>query len=284
VITRTITVTPDLAIKWLEGNVHNRAVRDSVVQRYARDMKAGRWRETHQGIAFDRAENDKEKVLVDGQHRLYAIVEADVPVKMLVSFGVPMEAQGVIDDNLQRTMVDVLKLAHGRDDVGNMHVAVAKRLLSSRIHGRLTREELVATLEKHDKAINFAIGCFEKRVRGITVAPVITVLARAFYSSDHARLTRFAQALLLGNIDEDAGEQPILLLRNWLLTKAPIRGGSSSQQDSIYRKTQRALTAYLDGDRVKTLYEAEQELFPLPNEKAERISKSRADVAKRRKR
>ena len=38
----------------------------------ARDMKAGHWRLTHQGIAFDPA-----GVLIDGQHRLWAIVESD---------------------------------------------------------------------------------------------------------------------------------------------------------------------------------------------------------------
>lgn len=69
-------VTPAMATKWLEeGNTHNRKVRDSVVMRYAADMKAGRWKQTHQGIAFN-----GDGTLLDGQHRLFAIIEADTEV------------------------------------------------------------------------------------------------------------------------------------------------------------------------------------------------------------
>jgi hypothetical protein len=49
-----------------------RTVRD-----FAEAMRRGDWRLTHQGIAFDAS-----GALVDGQHRLAAIVEADVPVEI----------------------------------------------------------------------------------------------------------------------------------------------------------------------------------------------------------
>lgn len=227
IATKEMNVTPIQATKWLEGNVHNRNVRDSVVSRYARDMKAGAWRLTHQGIAFDKSEPDPGKTLVDGQHRLFAIVEADVPVRLLVSFGVPMDAQGVIDDNLQRTMVDTMKLAHGRDDITNMHVAIAKRLLGNTKLGKFSRNEIVDALAQHDKAIAFAVSAFPRVVRGITTAPVLSVVTRAFYTVDREQLGRFSEALLSGIIDDKNGEQPILMLRNWLLEKAPLRGGST---------------------------------------------------------
>jgi hypothetical protein len=271
ITTKEMTVTPQQATKWLEGNVHNRNVRDSVVSRYARDMKAGAWRLTHQGIAFDRAEERPDKVLVDGQHRLFAILESDTAVRMMVSFGVPMDAQGVIDDNLQRTMVDTMKLAHGRDDITNMHVAIAKRLLSNTKQGRLSRQEIVEGLAAHEKAIGFAVEAFPRVVRGITTAPVLSVVTRAYYTVDREQLARFAAALIAGDVDEKNGEQPIRILRNWLLEKAPLRGGSQTQTEAIYGKTERALAAYLDGERITTLYSAQKELFPLPAEITKRV-------------
>ena len=43
------TVTPKMAIRWLEANQGNRNIRERVVTAYARDMLAGRWRLTGEG-------------------------------------------------------------------------------------------------------------------------------------------------------------------------------------------------------------------------------------------
>jgi hypothetical protein len=48
-----INVTPALARKWLDKNDVNRRVRDGNLDRLIRDMQAGDYRLTHQGIAFD---------------------------------------------------------------------------------------------------------------------------------------------------------------------------------------------------------------------------------------
>ena len=61
-------VTPELAEEWLKNRAPNRKLRGTVVDSYASDMSAGRWRLTHQGIAFDEAGR-----ISDGQHRLAAI-------------------------------------------------------------------------------------------------------------------------------------------------------------------------------------------------------------------
>ena len=46
-------IGPDMAARWLDGNTHNRPVKQTLVDRFVRDMQAGRWQLTHQGIAFD---------------------------------------------------------------------------------------------------------------------------------------------------------------------------------------------------------------------------------------
>ena len=82
--TKVVTITPDMAREWLTRNMkNNRPVLKATVHSYARQMRNGSWHLTHQGIAFD--ENGE---LVDGQHRLHAIIEANVPVEMNVTYNV----------------------------------------------------------------------------------------------------------------------------------------------------------------------------------------------------
>src|SRR5437588_12211091 len=76
---RVQTITPAKAGEMLDANTTNRPLSKAVVRSFAEAMRRGEWVVTHQGIAFDTA-----GVLVDGQHRLAAIIEADLPVDLTV--------------------------------------------------------------------------------------------------------------------------------------------------------------------------------------------------------
>lgn len=99
------TVTPAVAKRWLSRNVRNRKIRPSVVDGYARDMAAGSWKLTGEGIKFD-----TNGALSDGQHRLAAIVKANTSVPLLVVRGVEPDAQDVMDSGVKRSASDALVL------------------------------------------------------------------------------------------------------------------------------------------------------------------------------
>ena len=108
-------VTPELAMRWLKNNFRNRPVSDDVVSAYARDMMNGVWQPTHQGIAF----NDRDE-LIDGQHRLLAVVKSRKTIRMMVTFGLPSKIEGsqmttmdCVDRGRTRTVADQLKIQHG---------------------------------------------------------------------------------------------------------------------------------------------------------------------------
>lgn len=106
--TRIETIDPELAEALLQGNVRNRNISMQLVDCMVRDMKAGNWRVSHQGIAVD-----KDARLLDGQHRLTAIVKSGVTVQMAVTYNVDPEAFGVIDlNNRPRTQADILGLTY----------------------------------------------------------------------------------------------------------------------------------------------------------------------------
>lgn len=103
-----IFVTPDMAERWLKlNNRQNRKLNEKVIKAYARDMGSGAWLLTGEGIKFS-TEGD----LLDGQHRLVAIVRTGVTVPMFVMRGVAPEAQTVMDTGRKRTAADDLSI-HG---------------------------------------------------------------------------------------------------------------------------------------------------------------------------
>ena len=97
------TVTPELAQEWLEGNVDNRRLRDTRVLNLAGILQRGEWELTDSAIVFD-----DQGVLINGQHRLTAIVVAGIPARILVLRGVPAKAQEVMDQGLGRNLGDQL--------------------------------------------------------------------------------------------------------------------------------------------------------------------------------
>lgn len=116
-----VTVTPAMAKKWLTTNEHNRNIKKSKVTVYARQMAAGEWQLTGQTIEFDTTGR-----LIDGQHRLLAIIESGESIRLLVAKGVRPEAQSVLDTGAARTYGDVLSM-QGVENATHV-AAIAKRL------------------------------------------------------------------------------------------------------------------------------------------------------------
>jgi hypothetical protein len=117
-------ITPALAKQWLRNNFRNRSLREETVDAYARDMANGLWVPTHQGLAF----NDRDE-LIDGQHRLHAIVRAGVTIRMMVTFGLPAKIEGsemttmdAVDRGATRSVADQLKIQH---NLGNASILAA---------------------------------------------------------------------------------------------------------------------------------------------------------------
>jgi hypothetical protein len=103
-----LLITPEQARNILATrNGKNRAVRPNTVAKIANDIKEGRWQCTHQGIAFD-----ETNVLIDGQHRLHAIVQANRPCEMLVTYNVSRKTFSVLDCGVSRTASDNLAYAN----------------------------------------------------------------------------------------------------------------------------------------------------------------------------
>lgn len=101
-----LPISPALATNILETKAPNRNVSEARVEAYASDMRVGRWLRNGETIKFDRFGR-----LLDGQHRLWAVVMADVTVTFVVALGVAPEAMPTVDTGRPRRFADVLQIA-----------------------------------------------------------------------------------------------------------------------------------------------------------------------------
>lgn len=229
-----VEVNPELAKTWLAKNPpdKNRNLRDSTVEAYARDMVGGRWAPNHQAIAF-KTNGD----LMDGQHRLSALVLAGVTLPFLVCFGVPEKIEGVkadvmdtIDRGNPRSVADVLRLSHGYKAHAptitascTIMAALALKDVTGRRIRRPSVPAIVAIAQRYRKALEFV--CSNRpSTRGLRNAQVAGAIAFA-YNVAPAPATAFYNNLKFGvGLGK---ESPALTLRNYLLgenSKIFVRG------------------------------------------------------------
>lgn len=94
-------ITPKKAAEYLKHNTLNRPIRSRHLEILMREMTSGNWKLTHQGIAFDEAGN-----LLDGQHRLTAVVLTGVTIESLVTRNLNQQAARSIDKTAVRNYND----------------------------------------------------------------------------------------------------------------------------------------------------------------------------------
>lgn len=112
-------VTPDMAKLWLKNNEGNRNLSDSAVERYVSDMKRGTWKPNTDSIGIT-----KSGQLIQGQHRLTAVVESECTVLMLVTYGYGDDVFSVLDRGRGRSFADQLRSA------GEVNVSVLGAVLT----------------------------------------------------------------------------------------------------------------------------------------------------------
>lgn len=96
-----IKITPDLARMFLAKNSVNRSIRNSNIKFFCNEIKTGSFKTTHQGIAIA-----NDGTLLDGQHRLLAIIETNIPVEMLVTKNLDKSTFHAMDCGSSRSMAD----------------------------------------------------------------------------------------------------------------------------------------------------------------------------------
>lgn len=236
-------VTPELAADWLKANLKNRRLKEKTVDAYAMDVRNGAWLTTHQGIAFDEDGN-----LIDGQHRLQAIVRAKRAVLILVTTGWPRVSEkrktmDAVDRGVNRSLADQLHLQHDiapRDAMNVVRICngiAAASFGLSRV-AKSTTDTILAVFALYKTEITWLLAnpITQDGLKQSTVAACL-VMARSVWAD------KTADALNRLQTGENlTRENPILQLRNWLM-------GDGKHEDNVVigRAVFYHLAAFVDG-------------------------------------
>lgn len=134
-------ITPGMARAWLkERNQRNRSLRPAYAKQMARDMASGAWTFNGETFKFDRAGN-----LIDGQHRLAALVESGTTQRALVVVGLSPEAMETIDTGAKRTVSDVITMGGEWEGVPSAILAATARIGVRMDRGTFTNKSEIPT-------------------------------------------------------------------------------------------------------------------------------------------
>lgn len=101
-----VDIGPHEATIMLRGNGANRPLSAMIVRRLADEMSAGRWVYNGDPIRISPAGQ-----LIDGQHRLHAVIRSGVMIRALVLRNIDAEVFDTIDSGKPRTVADALSVA-----------------------------------------------------------------------------------------------------------------------------------------------------------------------------
>ena len=240
-----IDVDPATATRWLARNEKNRHVRKPMVSAYARDMAAGDWQFTGEAIKFDRDGN-----LIDGQHRLNAVVRSGATVRMLVVRDLAPEAQSVLDTGAKRSASDALSLtghahSHGLAAVTRMCILLDR----GAEHGVVTHSEIASYIDAHPD-LPAAVSKQSKYAAHLDLTPrVISYLCLTFARVDQDACEQFFDSLA-NNQTNGPGDPRNTMIRK--LSEARRRGERVTPVEQIHIVT-RAWNAWREGRQLRLI-------------------------------
>lgn len=239
-----VDVTPELAETWLSRNTNNRNVRRAVVDAYARDIESGRWRLNGETIKFGPGGQ-----LLDGQHRLSAIVQADAAVAMVVVRGLADDVMPTVDTGAKRSYADALKLS-GEDNTSTLAAVVRRAVMWERGMRtntgaiRPTALEMDDFLERHPEIRSSADLASRLASRERLPASVIGLCHFLFSKIDPDAATTFFMRVADG--DGISATDPIAVLRNRII-RLRVSGGRINETEGL-ALTIRAWNAHRSGE------------------------------------
>lgn len=257
-------ITPEKAEQMLEIAGRNRARSEQLVRRYAADMSDGSWVLTHQGIAIHR-----DGRVLDGQHRLAAIIVSGESIHMFVTRNLDDDAGIVIDTGKVRDLIDS-SLFSGVGVISKAEASCSRQMILT--YGNLygvSRTAHLNFVDRNLEAIKFAVSLFavRKRPRNICASAVVSVFARASCHRIEQFKLRNAAGLLLTGLplgeSIQKGDRSMMTLSRYLLgLPGSVSGTQMSREVAL--KTQRCLRAMLDEEDLEKVYIDREKFWTTP--------------------
>lgn len=253
----TVKIDPETAAIWLKKNASNRKWRESASRALAAAIKRGEWILNGEAIKFS-----KDGYLLDGQHRLHAIIMSGIACQCLVIWGVSAAAFDTMDQGMKRTAGDALYIK-GEKDANNL-AAIARLYMilkanpeSPDLTASYTPRMVEAVVNTHPE-LRFAVHAGQK-INKISTVSIGGAMWAAFQEKNRTLANEFFDRLADG-----AGlnkYSPIKVLRDALMVdKVSVRKLQKRDVIAYYIKAWNALRS---GKEIRILRMTGDEAFPV---------------------
>lgn len=253
-----VVITPTLAkILLTHFNDNNRPVSDTNVSNLVKEMVNEKWLVNGETITFNELGD-----MTNGQHRLRALIKADVTLLLLVVTGLKSETFATIDSGRKRTTSDVLayagvlssknsaslcKFIYGfKEGKYGAHKNVSARTLNNTaILGYYNSLDDVEI----NSSVNFG-QTFSKKANGIITPTVLGGIYYILNEVNREKSNEFLTKLCTG--DNLTKNSPILALRNRLI-KAKIDNTYHLTSDMLVKNIIYCWEKFVNGENVKVI-------------------------------
>lgn len=215
-----VVIQPEEAELMLLHNTTNRPLKPQHVAFLAGELRRGRWKFNGDAIRMG-----ADGSLIDGQHRLHAIVQSGVPIETLLITGLDPEVFCTIDSGAQRSAGDTLAVA-GEKNGRNLAAAlvVADELSRGKTdftrNMRISNAEILGMLDRHPDIRNSIV--WGRMLSKFAPCSITTALHYLFKQRNPKRVDDFFEAVHTGvGLGVDS---PAYLLRQRLIDNATSKG------------------------------------------------------------
>jgi hypothetical protein len=240
-----VQIGPTMAAELLASNERNRHLSSNTVDAYSRDMIAGRWPLNPQPIMVT-----PDGRILDGQHRLAAVIKSGCEICFWVCYDVIDSAQEVVDKGRARTFSDGLRIA-GHHAASRCAATARSLLLMERdfkdVSRKVTDSELGDAFSRYRTGLAW-VERAQLRPR-LSRAPYLAILVCA-YPAFREEVEIFHEQVQGGA--RLAQFDPALTLRTWMLERLAGVGGNRRDIE-ISLKTASAFEASLTGKQLQKL-------------------------------
>jgi hypothetical protein len=236
-----------------KDHVQNRKVKDRHVEWLASQMKAGKWLTNGEPIILD-----QEGLLLDGQHRLWAVMIADKEIETVVTRGVDRSTFSTIDTGAARTSADVITMTGEVNGtvlasvLGWLYRYESGKMLWNLKGAGFTSAAGLAILKKHSGVRDeITWACSTARANVILSKIPKSPLAFLKYVFTAYKPNKAAEFFdFLGDIRMDSMGTPTRVFRDWLLKDERSRAPASTLE--LMAIMVKAWTAFLNDEKPKT--------------------------------
>jgi hypothetical protein len=250
-----VTIDPETARKLFDAMPDQRPTRKVNIRKLVRAIKNGEWVVTHQGIAFN-----VNGHVIDGQHRLQAIIEAGIAVEVMVTFNLPHGAFKALDRGAVRNFGDdFINVGMTQESKESNTFAAAARVLwcyevfgdptVSDIRSIPNTDDLLDITERHPMLIETCRWCLTGRSSLRFPLGPMAALLTLFREVNNQLAINFAAQFITG--EGLQRNDPALVLRESLLNS---NARNKLGRNNFMFRFVRAWNAVCEGRQVSRLY------------------------------